>query len=168
MTKKLKKFVNEVPGPGEEHSPERRHNPEWYEQLVEELNNHADRIEGRLHRFFKKALIAFAVIGFACTLSLIGFKVALNRIQDARYEFVFNACEAQNERHDNTRVALKNVAEEAIRKRPDLEDRIRAGIKSNQQLINALAPKQDCDKLGKVAIGEKKPPPPKTAATTGE
>lgn len=104
MTKELKEFA--------EHLPERREKGEWYDKLAEELSTelsaHADRIEGRLHKFFAKSLIVFAVLGLVSAGSLLGFGVVLKQqkdtttiIQEQRYGSLLESCLDQNVRHDN-------------------------------------------------------------------
>lgn len=79
--------------------PERRQY-EHYALLEERLDKHAADIELRLGRFFTKALVAFAVIGVACAISLLGFAYTLRQVQHQRKESFKVACVQQNEQHD--------------------------------------------------------------------
>jgi hypothetical protein len=67
LTKELKEFAEGLP-------EERRKNPDWYDKLKKELDEHADRIEARLRRFYIRALIGFAVLGIACAMGLSGLQ----------------------------------------------------------------------------------------------
>lgn len=85
--------------------PERR---QGYDELNAKINKKYEGLETRLEKFFSKALFAFAIIGMATAISLLGFGLVLNAqsdtaktIQQQRYESLLNSCLDQNVRHDN-------------------------------------------------------------------
>jgi hypothetical protein len=136
MTEELKKFAKQLT---DEDGPERR---KGYAELGEQLEAHADRLEMRLHRFFKKALIAIAIIGFFTAVALAGFGIVLRQqqetsdtlkatasqlkdltlsnkkfasdIQEQRADSIRDACTAQNKRHDGSIAALTKGANHDI------------------------------------------------------
>jgi hypothetical protein len=142
--------------------PDRRQNTyeELENKLESELGEHTRAVEKRLNGFFNKSLFIFAVIGITSAVALFGFSVTLTRIKDTRRSFVESSCVAQNKRHDTTIAKFREAAERSIKRTPEFADEIRASIKDNLEIIDALAPKQDCVRLGKVAVGDEKPPPP--------
>lgn len=80
-----------------------------YTELAARIDKHAHDVEQRLERFFAKALAAFAVIGLASAIALLGFGYVLQKqgiqaddIQDQRYEVLVENCQRQNARHDRT------------------------------------------------------------------
>lgn len=121
--------------------PDRRKNT--YEQLEDRLDQHIDEIEGHLQKWIRRGLIAFSIIGVTCTLAVGGYGIVLRAIQNQRRE----ACLAQNQRHNATLAALNKIVIDAIRDNPDQAPEIRKSVKANVQLINALAPKVNCDKV---------------------
>jgi len=95
----------------------------WHEELKVELTAHADRIETRLRRFYSRALGAFALIGIACAVALVGFGVVLDAqksttsaIQNQRYDSILESCLDTNVRHDNV-IKRIDKAERSIPKR---------------------------------------------------
>jgi hypothetical protein len=101
LTKELKEFAEGLP-------EERRKNPDWYEALKKELDEHADRIEARLRRFYIRALIGFAVLGIACAVGLLGFSLVLQsyhrigqEIQGQRFNALLQTCLDTNQRNNN-------------------------------------------------------------------
>lgn len=121
--------------------PDRRKNT--YEQLEERLDEHIDEIEGHLQKWIKRGLIAFSIIALCCILALIGFGFVLREVQGQRHD----VCTAQNKRHDQT-IRLFNVAEaDAIKKHPEQKSQLDDSKAANLAIINALAPKQNCDKI---------------------
>lgn len=136
----------------EDTQPDRRRH--GYKDLEEKLDQHAKRLDERLELFIRRALIAFALIGFTSVGSLVGFGVLLSRqgqtateIQAQRRESIFRSCYEQNVRHDNTVLQFRRVADEAAKKQPEEASRIKAAVKANLTIIEALVPKQDCVKL---------------------
>lgn len=151
MTKELKKYA--------EHLPERREKGEWYdklaEELSEELNAHADRIEGRLHKFFAKSLIVFAVLGFVSAGSLLGFGVVLKNqnattsaIQDQRYNAFLENCLDQNVRHDNVIKAI----DDAIKSVPASKQDPKGTLLFKKILEAAVPYTSDCRKFAKERV----------------
>lgn len=128
--------------------------PENEEEVVEDRRIHPDELTGRrngyaqlekqLQKFFRKALIAFAIIGMTCFISLLGFGLVLREIQQERFE----SCTNQVLRHDAATKALiagsdqdqANAADEAARK----EIRRRRDV--TLALIDAISPRQNCKK----------------------
>lgn len=132
------------------------------EALESHVDEHIEKIEHRLSKWLIRGLVAYAVIAVACVVALVGFGIALDQIQDTRKEFVKANCEAQNKRHDQTISKFKEISQEAIKKHPEQAEQIKAAREPNTQIIDVLAPKQDCEALSKVAVGEEAPPPPTT------
>lgn len=158
MTEELKKWADEN---------EERRKQGWHEEVLHELNRHADRMERRLRKFIVKALIAFTVIGLTSGIALAGFGMVLAQLKDTRRDFVYDTCKAQNERHDNTIREFIKLAEDAKKKYPKQAAEIESQIEANKKLIGLLQPKQDCKKLSEVAVGDAQPPPP-AITTKGE
>lgn len=113
MNEELKRFADGLP---ERRQTSFRSLEELHEELVKELNQHADRIETNtkqnLRGFYTKALIGFAVLGIACAVGLLGFGIVLKKqnqtskaIQLQRFEASLDSCLATNIRHD--KVVLK-------------------------------------------------------------
>ena len=144
------------------HIPDRRKHA--YEELEKELNTqldaHTNEVENRLRRFFAKSLAAFAIIGVTAAISLFGFAIVLKEFSDTRRDFILDSCKAQNARHDATLKKLRLAAEASAKRNPKFAKEIRASVEDNIAIIDALAPKQDCEKLSRVAIGRAQPPPP--------
>lgn len=144
------------------HIPDRRKHA--YEELEKELNTqldqHTEDVENRLRRFFAKSLAAFAIIGVTAAVSLFGFAIVLKEFSNTRRDFILDSCKAQNGRHDATIKKLRLAAEASAKRNPKFAKEIRASVEDNVQIIDALAPKQDCVKLSRVAVGKAKPPPP--------
>ena len=123
-----------------EDKKDRRIHPD---ELTGRRNGYA-QLEKQLQGFFKKALVAFAVIGVTCFISLLGFGLVLREIQQER----FDSCTAQVTRHDAATKALiagsdedqKNAPDEAARK----EIRRRRDV--TLALIDAISPRQNCKK----------------------
>lgn len=154
MTKEFKKWL-------EEGSPERRRMG-WHDEVLWELNQHANRIEARLHRFFKKALIAIGIIGITSFVALIGFGIVLSKINETRRDFVRDTCVATNKRHDDATNYIIDIANEQTRDAHSDAERaaVQKGLRQYLKLIDLQAPKQNCNELAKVATGQAEPPPP--------
>jgi hypothetical protein len=140
-----------------------------YRELERKLNEHAQTIEDKFHRWFVRGLVAFAVIAVACVSALVGFGIVqsnqgnlIQQVKNTRRSFVRDSCRAQNKRHDKTQRILLRAAQRAEDKAPTLHSRMR--IRNNTEvsiaLIDALAPVQDCNRLAQVSVGDAKPPPP--------
>lgn len=121
--------------------PDRREHT--YEQLENRITECVDQIEDDLARWIRRGLFAFGIIAFFCVISMLGFGYVLGEIQNQRNE----ACTAQNRRHDTTLALFKKVADEAKQKNPDQAQQIDEGRAANIAIINALQPKQNCDKV---------------------
>lgn len=128
--------------------------------IVEYTDHHIEKVENRISTWIRRGLIAFALIGLSCVAGLLGLGYALDKIQDARREFVETSCSAQNERHDKAIVKFRIATAKSVKRTPQFKKEIEAGGKDTEYIIDALAPKQDCDLLAKVALGEADPPPP--------
>ena len=144
--------------------PDRREHT--YADLEKRLDEHVTSIEKRLHSFFMKALFIFAIIGITSATALFGFTITLSQVKETRRAFVRETCVEQNKRHDKTIAKFRAAARAAIKRSPEFAKEIRAGIQDNVDIIDALAPKQDCKKLGDVSVGEAKPPPPNIPSTS--
>lgn len=135
--------------------PERRRGyRELAEEMKGELQDHADRIEGRLHSFFARCLVTFAILGITSAGALLGFGVVLknqkattNQIQAQREEFIRRNCEDQNDRHDDTIEQFKIAAALVSKKHPEQAKQIRESVEQNLLIIKALVPKQNCDQI---------------------
>lgn len=138
--------------------PDRRRNT--YDELVKRLDDHTVAVERRLHRFFAKALAIFAIIGITSAVALLGFGIVLDKFKDTRADYVRDSCRAQNERNKDTIKAFHEEANRLKKQFPEQAAGIDAGVRSNLRLINTLQPRQDCDRLAKVSVGEADPPPP--------
>lgn len=121
--------------------PDRR--KETYRALAKRIDDHADHIENKLQKWIRRGLIAFSIIALACTLALIGYGASLHSVQGQRHD----SCLNQNQRHDRTLALFRSAARDAIKKHPSQAADIRENIAANVSIINALAPKQDCDKV---------------------
>lgn len=150
MTEKLKNWASG--------DPERRKQG-WHDEVLDELNRHADRIETRLRRFFARALIAFAVIGFSSALALAGYGYLLrqqhkttNQIQAQRRESIMRACTEQNVRHNATLKVIDQLLDDAAKKNPKQKKVLAEARTQNMLLINALTPLQNCKKLVKASL----------------
>lgn len=159
--------------------PERR---KGHQELVEKFDTHASQVENklerRLERFIKKALVGFAVIGFFTAIALFGFGLVLREqgesnqkvaalakanadlvedIQSQRATNIREDCESLNSRHDKTTAALIKGAKQD-------EDRRVSGVEKKEVrrrrdvtlgLIDALVPKENCNKKVRDALGQK-------------
>ncbi len=119
--------------------PERRRG---YEEIAEQLDAHVLRIEEWLQKLIARALIAFAVIGVTSAVALLGFGIILKQhqnvtkeIQNQRRLQVLEPCISQNVRHDTTIARLNRAHFDKEAEQLTIS------------LIDALAPKQNCDKL---------------------
>ena len=121
--------------------PDRRKHT--YDQLQAHLDECIDSIESYIHKWIRRGLISFSIIAAFCVIALVGFGYVLQEVQRQRHE----VCQAQNGRHDQTVKLFKKAAVDAIKKHPDQAKDIRENIDTNLQIINALAPKQDCDRI---------------------
>lgn len=137
--------------------PDRRKNT--YEELEKRLDHHLEIIEDRFERWFRRGLIAFAVMALCCFAALFGFAINLHEIKSNRELFVREACEQTNGRHDQTLARFEEAAAEGKRKHPELAQEIEESRDSNIGIIEALAPHQDCDYLVKLSKGQIKPTP---------
>lgn len=160
-------------------TPERRILPDRREhthaELMEAFENHIGRTEARLHRFFKRALIAIAIIGAACTVSLFGFGIVLSEqqktadqlavlvaqnkqftidIQKQRKDSIIETCTAQNARHDGAVKALREGSD--IDQENAKTEAAKAEIRRRRDvtiaLLDALAPVENCKAKAQAAV----------------
>jgi len=149
MTEELKRFARESERRDVE---DQRQNPDrraagWHTELTEELTAYADRIDERLRRFYSRALGAFAVMGIACAVALVGFGVVVDAqktttesIQSQRYDALLQNCLDTNVRHDNA----INKINAAARLTPKKQKNPR-GITAFKAIIEATVPyTSDC------------------------
>lgn len=138
-----------------------------YRELEAMLNNHAEAIEKKFHRWFVRGLIAFGIMAMGVALGLVGYGILLHKqnnvihaFKGTRKAFVRDSCEAQNKRHDATIARLDQGLAQAKKQHPERVRQIQQSRKFTIGLIDSLAPKQDCKKLAAVSVGDAKPPPP--------
>jgi hypothetical protein len=124
------------------------------------VENYLHRIENRFSKWLRRGLIAFGIIALACTLALIGSGILIKRIQDTRRNFVITNCTAQNKRHDKALLYFRAATARSIKRNPQFAKQIKESMNDSKNIIIALAPKQNCKRLAKVALGEANPPPP--------
>lgn len=121
--------------------PDRR--KETYASLEKRIDEHVDHIEHQLQRWINRGLIAFSIIAVGCVLGLVGYGFVLREIQNQRH----SACQGQNDRHDKTVALFQQETAKIIKKRPEQAKAVRESTAANLRIINALTPRQDCDKL---------------------
>jgi len=122
-----------------------------YDDLAKRLDAHIANMEARFRRWLIRGLLAFAIIGLASAVGLVGFGLVLS----AQNQRTLELCESTNARHDNAINALtigsnldqKNAPTEAakaeIRRRRDV----------TISLIDAVSPKEaDCRNPVKVKV----------------
>jgi hypothetical protein len=136
---------------------------EELDQIVEALQDHPfgvitqegfNELRDDIHRWIKRGLIAFGIIGVMCTIALVGFAIALDEIQTQRKDFTREGCESTNMRHDNTIAKLNQFMAIAIVKTPEQAAQIKASQKFTIALIDALSPKRDCEKAVEMVVGQ--------------
>lgn len=122
-----------------------------YKRLEKKLDNHANVIEDRFHRWFVGGLIAFVIMGLVCTVSLIGFGVLLTKqgnltekIQEQRYESLLEGCENQNTRHDDVIAKIDKAVAETPPP-PERQKRAKEASKPFKLILEAAVPHtKDC------------------------
>jgi hypothetical protein len=146
--------------------PDRRKNT--YTQLESHLDERIDCIEGDIHKWIRRGLIAFGVIALCTTLALVGYAFLLSEIADTRKDFVRSGCKSQNEQHDSTTKALTDAADRDIanakKHLPTSQGQVTVKEIENRRdvtlaLIDLLRPKQDCDYLVRLSVGDATPTP---------
>ena len=70
-----------------------------------------------------------------------------SNIQTQRRDSILASRRDQNRRHDNTIGTLNGLAKKDERKHPAETPRIQASLAQTELLIQALAPKQNCESL---------------------
>lgn len=100
-------------------------------------------LKGELHHFFRKIWLVVILIGVTSIAGLAGFGYLLNHEKDDRIQ----QCENQNTRHDNAVYALiAGSNQDQMNAKTDagkIEIRRRRDVTLG--LLDALAPKTDCD-----------------------
>lgn len=76
-----------------------------------------------------------------------------HNIQTQRRGSILAACRDQNRRHHNTIATLDALAKKAERTHPAETPRIQASLSQTDLLIQALAPKQNCESLANKYVG---------------
>lgn len=152
-------------------SPGRRE----YDDANQALDAHIKANDARLRRFFIGAMVAFSIIGLACTVALIGFGVVLREqqktsdqlailvkqnqqftidIQKQRKDSIIEGCTAQNARHNASLKALMEGSGIDLENAPD--EKARAEIRRRRDvtiaLLDALAPVEDCKAKASEAV----------------
>lgn len=89
----------------------------WHEEVIAELQKHADRIEARLHRFFVRMLAVVAFIGLMSAFGLVGYGILLHKqhqttdqIQAQRYDAILENCNDTNSKN----IAVNEQIDKAI------------------------------------------------------
>lgn len=72
------------------------------------------------------------------------------KIQAERRASVIRSCVSQNMRHDNT---IKTLDKEISQLPPDRQAQAAASRKFTILIIDALAPKKNCEKQAEIAVG---------------
>lgn len=121
-----------------------------------QLNAYELLIATKFQRFYRNALIAIAVIGVSSGVALAGFAYVLVQQRNA----VKEACANRNEQHDN---AINSLIEGSdIDQQNALTEETKAEIRRRRDvtigLIDAVAPKRDCDDLTQPAVKTELPP----------
>jgi hypothetical protein len=148
--------------------PDRRANT--YEALSNRLDAHVKKSEDHLSRWIRRGLVAYAIIGIACAVALVGFGIALDRITDNRELFVRAECEKTNQRNTDTSNQLIGLAAEDAQNRKTAAGKIEVQRRRDVTLalIDALAPVEDCDYQVDLALGRVTPTPtPSPTSTPG-
>lgn len=132
---------------------------EHAEKLEEQLNQHAENLNKRLARFIRSGLFAFAMTGLLSAAAIVGFGFLLNEqgkqateIQNQRREAILRSCGELNQRHDETIKAFHEVAEQESKKHPERAVQIKESTQGTLRLINALVPKQECQRIAALAV----------------
>lgn len=105
-------------------------------------------LKGEIHHFFFRIWIVLILIGLVCTVALAGFGYLLyEQKQDA-----LDRCENFNIRHDNaTNALIAGSNEDQLNaKTEEARVEIRRRRDVTIALIDAIAPKTDCDNPRKV------------------
>lgn len=125
-----------------------------YRELEKKISRHAEKIEGRFHRWFMGGLIAFAIIALTSAVALGGFSVLLTKqgnlttkIQQQRYDSVLDACLDQNIRHDDVIKKIDDAVAE-VPPPPARQRRAKESAKPFKLILEAAVPyTKDCRKL---------------------
>lgn len=93
----------------------------------------------RRHQVLIRWVVTLAAIAYTVTVSL--------SVQAAREYSIRLSCQEQNERHDNVIRQLDSIYADALKKAtPKERAQINEGRAPTLLLIDALAPKRDCEK----------------------
>lgn len=114
------------------------------EAEVNVLEYHATQITNRFTRFYKKALIAFAILGVTNTVALVGFGIVLDNqsdlsadIQQQRFDTLVQFCQDTNQRN----AAVNKEINDAVLQQSDAEQKANAeGTAAFRLIINASVP----------------------------
>lgn len=79
-------------------------------QEPEDVGARLDRLEGRLHRWFRGVFIAIALVGVTSTLAMLGYGLVISEIQTQRRE----VCEAINQQLLDRRAETKLDCDEIV------------------------------------------------------
>lgn len=136
--------------------PDRRKNT--YEALEKRLDHHLEVLEDRFEMWFRRGLIAFAIIGIACAASIAGFGYLLHQATETS----LRACTNRNVRHDNAVTALMAGSNQDQANAPseDVRTEIRRRRDVTLGIIDGISPKVDCKHPGKVALLKPQITPP--------
>lgn len=115
-----------------------------YKLLEERLDKFEKHLDDRLRNFFIKVLIAFAVLGLTSVSAAAGAIIALNEIQNQRYNSVLESCQDTNQRNtavlDQINQAVQNIPPEKQTKEQ------KQGTAAFRLIISAAVPyTPDCE-----------------------
>jgi len=146
-----------------------------YDDANAALGRHIEENDERLKKFFTRALISIAIVGFFTTASLVGFGIVLNEqqntqdqlqktqdqltilvannkksaadIQQQRKDSIRNSCEETNTRYIGSRDALIKGSDEDQKNAANEAARveIRRRRDVTLALLKALQPYKNCD-----------------------
>lgn len=128
--------------------PDRRQH--GYSELEKKLQDDVNEIELRQAKFFRGALLAFAIIGIACAIALLGFGLVLRKqshvtelIQLQRYIATLDNCLDTNVRHDNVLARIDDAVKQTPLGKP--RERAEKGAKPFKLILEAAVPyTSDC------------------------
>lgn len=128
-----------------------------------QLESHFQRIDQLLERLQKSLTIRWVIVVIG--LLVAGYfswhatrsannaihrnSVLVHEVATERREAILQNCIAQNQRHDNTIAILNQTVAQYEQTHPNSKNsrQLRTSVRQNVALINALAPKQNCQAL---------------------
>lgn len=103
-------------------------------------------LRGFVVLFFASALVFTVLVGRVSDLADENAQV-VKQIQDERANNIRSSCQDQNTRHDDTVAALDKLADRDLKQADTPAEKVRAQqtIDGTKALVDALAPKGDCE-----------------------